>query len=422
MLARDALRSSAFLCAIYVTPAIAIDPPINAALVGRWDGYDGYYAQVEAEGHYAYLGAAIDDSPGQVQIIDIADPADPQLETTYFLSPRNQFRNTDDLTVVDGILYIALENQGTDLVEIVDVRDPSSPTFLTTARHTGIVAGHNVAYDDGFLYLADSRTPNVLIFDVRTLDPDSPPPPITSACWIIENIGPDFAHDLTIHNGRLYVAAWNGGLHAYDVSDVANCPPTFLASVPGNSTHSIAINDDGTYIVTAEERVSGGLTLYEIDDTGDALTITPTDVYVLGQESFSVHNPMIVGNRLYASWWQAGMYVLDINAVTSEFEFVARFDTTEADANGGGLGAFGVYPGLGENTILVTDFEEGLFIIDVDLCNTDLNGDGAVNASDLAILLGSWGPCEGCPADFNGDNVVDATDLAQLLGSWGPCE
>ena len=51
----------------------------------------------------------------------------------------------------------------------------------------------------------------------------------------------------------------------------------------------------------------------------------------------------------------------------------------------------------------------------------DLNGDGIVEAFDLALLLGSWGPCEDCPADFNGDNVVDAADLAQLLGAWGPC-
>lgn len=48
----------------------------------------------------------------------------------------------------------------------------------------------------------------------------------------------------------------------------------------------------------------------------------------------------------------------------------------------------------------------------------DLNGDGVVDGNDLAILLGSWGPCPGCPADFNHDGVVDGSDLAVLLGSW----
>lgn len=32
-------------------------------------------------------------------------------------------------------------------------------------------------------------------------------------------------------------------------------------------------------------------------------------------------------------------------------------------------------------------------------CPADLNGDGTVNAADLSILLGAWGPCPGCSAD-----------------------
>lgn len=50
----------------------------------------------------------------------------------------------------------------------------------------------------------------------------------------------------------------------------------------------------------------------------------------------------------------------------------------------------------------------------------DLDGDGSVNAADLSILLGAWGPCAGnCPADLNGDGQVGAADLGALLGAWG---
>ncbi len=55
-------------------------------------------------------------------------------------------------------------------------------------------------------------------------------------------------------------------------------------------------------------------------------------------------------------------------------------------------------------------------------CVADLDGDGDVDAADLAQLLGNWGPCKGCPADFDGDGAVNAFDLAQLLGNWGPCK
>lgn len=47
----------------------------------------------------------------------------------------------------------------------------------------------------------------------------------------------------------------------------------------------------------------------------------------------------------------------------------------------------------------------------------DLNGDGTVNAADLAILLGQWGGPGS--ADLNGDGTVSAADLAILLGAWG---
>lgn len=48
----------------------------------------------------------------------------------------------------------------------------------------------------------------------------------------------------------------------------------------------------------------------------------------------------------------------------------------------------------------------------------DLNGDGLVNAADLAQLLNAWGPCSGCAADLNGDGSVGAADLAVLLNAW----
>lgn len=54
-------------------------------------------------------------------------------------------------------------------------------------------------------------------------------------------------------------------------------------------------------------------------------------------------------------------------------------------------------------------------------CPADLDCSGAVNAADLALLLGAWGPCFECDADLNGSGGVDAADLALLLGGWGPC-
>jgi hypothetical protein len=48
----------------------------------------------------------------------------------------------------------------------------------------------------------------------------------------------------------------------------------------------------------------------------------------------------------------------------------------------------------------------------------DLNGDGVVNAADLAALIAFWGQ-PGSNADLNGDGFVGAADLAALIAAWG---
>ena len=51
----------------------------------------------------------------------------------------------------------------------------------------------------------------------------------------------------------------------------------------------------------------------------------------------------------------------------------------------------------------------------------DLDGDGAVNAADLAILLSAWGACppkQECLADLDDDGFVGPQDLAALLSAW----
>jgi hypothetical protein len=56
-------------------------------------------------------------------------------------------------------------------------------------------------------------------------------------------------------------------------------------------------------------------------------------------------------------------------------------------------------------------------------CAGDADGDGFVDAEDIAQLLAAWGFCGGaiCPADFNGDGIVNGADLTFALANWGPC-
>ena len=87
---------------------------------------------------------------------------------------------------------------------------------------------------------------------------------------------------------------------------------------------------------------------------------------------------------------------------------------------GGKNGVF-VIPGGWLNSCLLGVTGDWMIRAVLECCPADFNGDGLVNAADLADLLADWGPCPGCAADFNGDGQVNAADLADLLATWGPC-
>ena len=52
-------------------------------------------------------------------------------------------------------------------------------------------------------------------------------------------------------------------------------------------------------------------------------------------------------------------------------------------------------------------------------CAADLDGNGAVDAADLGMLLAAWG--RSSTADLDASGAVDGADLSQLLGAWGEC-
>lgn len=61
-----------------------------------------------------------------------------------------------------------------------------------------------------------------------------------------------------------------------------------------------------------------------------------------------------------------------------------------------------------------------------DTCNGDLDGDGVIGATDLAIFFAEWGETNFCPSampsDLNDDGEVNSIDLLIILSGWGTCE
>lgn len=106
--------------------------------------------------------------------------------------------------------------------------------------------------------------------------------------------------------------------------------------------------------------------------------------------------------------WQHGQ-MTDLNELIPP-ESEVSLDSALAISNSGEITCWAT--DLGGHTVAAVLTPVGLPLGDVD-------ADCDVDASDLALLLGTWGPCANCPADLNNDGIVNAGDLATLLGNWG---
>ena len=338
--------------------AYAQDPPLNMSEVSNFDQSGQLYADVWGEGDFAYLAHF---GQPRVDIIDISVPSDPQLAATFDTS----VGSAQDVKVGDGLMFVGLESASPGVL-IVDVRDPYQPQKLTNVTVRNAV--HNVFYHEGWLYIVDSSSPQIDLVDLRSYDPDNPPTTISEATWTLSGVG-SFVHDITVTGNLLIASAWSS-VRVFDITNIANQPPVFLTSASGTAVHSAWATEDLKYLVTAEERTGGGLTLFEIVDTEQpgALSLVKRDTFsVPTSKATSVHNPVIRDYTIFASWYQVGVQVLEIDPTLGKLSLVASFDTTAANGNTGFTGCWGVYPFLGDQRVLASDTNTGLWVLEADL-------------------------------------------------------
>lgn len=246
----------------------AQDPPLRASLVGQFAEAGSLYADVWADGQFAYLGHSRQE---QVDIVNLSDPANPTLAATIILPSPNDTASPQDVKVGDGLLFVALEYGGADGVAIYDVRDPYAPELLTLVDpEPGSFSGvQNLFYDSGWLYICTSDTAEVAIVDLRTYNPDAAPAAITAWDYRLQNVASTFVHDITVVDEYLYCSGWDS-VWVYDVSDLGNQDPLFVGSERGITSHSVWPSADSTWVVTAEEHGGGPVRLYEVEITGGA--------------------------------------------------------------------------------------------------------------------------------------------------------
>ena len=338
-------------------PGAAQEEPFNATDVSNYDIAGSFYSDVWGDGDFAYVGRR---GQNRIDVVDISDPANPMFAAEYntFISGSAQ-----DVKVADGLMFVGIEGASPG-AQIVDVRDPYNPVKLTDV--TVRPAVHNLFYDNGWLFLCDSSTNQFDVVDLRDYDPDNPPAIISSATYAMTNVGFVFVHDIVAQNGRLYVSAW-GSTEVYDITDLDSGPPINIGSALGNNHHAAWPTEDGEWLTVTEETFGGRALLYEITDNGGSLTLTQRDTFQISTLiTTSAHNPVMLGDRAYISFYEAGVQVLEIDRVNKSWDLVASYDTSVLDGTNSFFGGnWGVYPLFGADQVLASDSESGLWVLDM---------------------------------------------------------
>ncbi len=342
---------------------------INVKLVANADPYPGndryanVWGNVSGDKTYAYVGSYFSNG---VLIFDISTPSDPILAANY--TDPGYDSQMEDVEVQNGVGYFASNYEGG--IHIVDVSNPYEPKLITriSSANGGWDSVHTLLVSGNYLYVPHFLVdPYMQVWDIS--DPSSP-----VLKWTFLTTDPNSIRQSSILNNRLYTSGRGGHTDIWDVTNIASEPPVLLGTImSGTLSHSSSPTPDGNYLVASRElNANGGdVRIYNVSNPGEPSQVSIITMPAYGIESVSPHNPAVVGNLLYHSWYDAGMKVFDISSPANPI-MVGSYDTWPGPVTIGQYdGDWGIYPYLGQNEILVSDQNTGLYILDATGVNSN---------------------------------------------------
>ncbi|MBK8229885.1 MAG: choice-of-anchor B family protein [Candidatus Eisenbacteria bacterium] len=314
----------------------------NVTLLGHRDAYShhsgiwGYSAPNGVE-------LAIVGTMNSTSFVNVTDPANP-VEVANFPHASSIWT---EIRTYGHYAYWSNEDGAVGL-GVVDLSNPLSPQFVRF--HTAFTSCHSLHIDTqrGWLYCNGCSGGRTFILDVGA-NPTNPP---TVAIFTDY-----YVHDSYSRDGISYFAAIVDG--ALGIEDFTS-PPNFFnqsfTQYPGSATHNCWLTDDSKYLLTTDETSGGHLKIWDVQDLTDPQQVSE---YSIPGDGSIIHNVYVKGNLAIASWYTAGLQILDI---TDPFnpQRVGYYDTYPGTA--GYDGAWGVYPYANNGNIYISDMATGLYI------------------------------------------------------------
>ena len=321
----------------------------------------GYVDGEERE--YAILGSA-----AYVHFFDVTDPVNPVLIEQFLGGVTTVWR---DFKTYQNRAY-GCSDSSTEGLLIFDLSNLPSTVTLTNQVTGFFTSAHNIFIDEanGRLYAVGTNSgSDIVVLDIAT----NPDEPVLLSSVQLPSGG--YIHDLYVRDNIVYASHGNDGLFIWDFTDPED--PQYIASFESNGyNHSNWVTENGETLVFAEE-VPRGLPMGIIDisdmanDNIDLYTYYKFPLLAPEFENNTPHNPYILGDFVYTSYYEDGIQISDISDPLNPV-LAGYYDTYPSNTQYEGYnGCWGVYPFLPSGNILVSDRENGLFVLEfVESVNT----------------------------------------------------
>jgi hypothetical protein len=340
-------------------------------------GSIGWHGGLALKGECAYVGSY---ERSAVGILDISEPMHPSWVGDLTLASGAkpvELRTTAEL----DLLVVA--DLGLGMLFTFDVSKCSEPKPLGSIVLSG--APHEFyLWRDGsqvLVYAAmfDHAPPALVVVDLT--DPEHPTP---VASWSVRDDGViGLLHSLSVSGdgSEAYLALWDGGLVVVEIElpriDVKRDADGNFSQAWLENTHSAVALDDPRFVLLTIEIFGcpfGGVAIADISD--------PAHPNIVGRFSlpenrcsglpdggpvFTPHNPLVVGELAFITWYAAGLQALDVSDPSNP-ERVGQFVPAVEEVDSRGLlGGYPVqmisYPILREGLIYVVDSSSGLYVL-----------------------------------------------------------
>jgi hypothetical protein len=375
-------------------------------LVGANDlGARGMNAGLAIAGDCGFIGSR-SDSQGTL-ILDLSDPAAPSVVGEIPSNPgstEREVRAVADLGLLIVLNYrLDPASGGPNGLDLYDVADCSSPIFRACIDFGDAMPHEFFLWRDP----SNQRQGRVLAYvtmwghvpNLRVVDVSDPARPAEVASWDAAPVTgiASRIHSLSVSpNGRrAYIADWDTGLMVLDTTALARdrgdltptllTPPDRWLTFPGGDFHSAVYIPGKDLIVTTQEIYGPGTCPYgelHVVDVHDPASPAPIGAFGIEQNdparcpetegldgAFTTHNPLVVGDLAFVSWYAGGLRAVDLSDPANPREVGAFVPDPlpEVAADDWTLGSYPVrmwsYPIIRDGLIYVIDIRNGLFVL-----------------------------------------------------------